>query len=101
MQPPESLRIIDCVSHVESNHGLRGHSGPMEEVCAPVHGRRCFHTQSFSVRRPDSRHSRMGLPEVYHDPDVWSRQDSCSSRITATGHVKIDRVEICLAQMNS
>ena len=37
---------------------------------------------------------RLGLPEVYHDPNVWSRQDYLLDQgITATGHVKVDRVE--------
>jgi competence protein ComEC len=38
---------------------------------------------------------RMTLPEVYHDPNVWSRQDYLLEQgITATGHVKIERVEM-------
>jgi competence protein ComEC len=37
---------------------------------------------------------RLNLPEVYHDPNVWSRQDYLLDQgITATGHVKVDRVE--------
>jgi competence protein ComEC len=37
---------------------------------------------------------RLSLPEVYHDPNVWSRQDYLLDQgITATGHVKVDRVE--------
>jgi competence protein ComEC len=37
---------------------------------------------------------RLSLPEVYHDPNVWSRQDYLLDQgITSTGHVKIDRVE--------
>jgi hypothetical protein len=37
---------------------------------------------------------RLSLPEVYHDPSVWSRQDYLLDQgITATGHLKVDRVE--------
>jgi competence protein ComEC len=37
---------------------------------------------------------RLGLPEVYHDPNVWSREEFLLDQgITATGHVKVDRVE--------
>jgi competence protein ComEC len=37
---------------------------------------------------------RLSLPDVYHDPNVWSRQDYLLDQgITATGHVKVDRVE--------
>jgi competence protein ComEC len=37
---------------------------------------------------------RLSLPEVYHDPNVWSRQDYLLDQgITATGHVNVDRVE--------
>jgi competence protein ComEC len=37
---------------------------------------------------------RLSLPEVYHDPNVWSRQDYLLDQgITARGHVKMDRVE--------
>jgi competence protein ComEC len=37
---------------------------------------------------------RLDLPEVYRDPNVWSRQDYLLDQgITATGHVKVDRVE--------
>ncbi len=37
---------------------------------------------------------RLSMPEVYRDPNVWSRQDYLSDEgITATGHVKADRVE--------
>lgn len=37
---------------------------------------------------------RLSQPEIYRDPDVWSRQDYLLDQgITATGHVKVDRVE--------
>ena len=37
---------------------------------------------------------RLSLPEVYRDPNVWSRQDYLLDQgITATGHVKAERVE--------
>lgn len=37
---------------------------------------------------------RLSQPDVYHDPNVWSRTDYLLDQgITATGHVKVDRVE--------
>jgi len=37
---------------------------------------------------------RLSQPEVYRDPNVWSREDYLLDQgITATGHVKVDRVE--------